>query len=152
TQKLGDAMISQQQDVADSIQRLRAKAEDAGNLKSGPQQTVNTQGSGADRTIVIEPTNPDVIYAPSYNPSWAYGAWSDPAYPPTYYPPAPAYGYGTLRANGLMWGVGIAAAGAMFSNWNWGRGNAYVNVNANRAVNIDRNFDRNRYTNNNNRW
>src|SRR5229473_2723444 len=36
TQKLGDAMISQQADVADSIQRLRAKAADAGNLKSGP--------------------------------------------------------------------------------------------------------------------
>jgi hypothetical protein len=151
TQKLGDAMISQQQDVADSIQRLRAKAADAGNLKSGPQQTVTTQGSGSDRTIVIEPTNPDVIYAPSYNPSWAYGAWSDPAYPPVYYPPAPAYGYGTLLGTGLMWGLGIAAAGAMYSNWNWNRGNAYVNIDANRAVNIDRNFDRNRYTNNN-RW
>jgi hypothetical protein len=151
TQKLGDAMISQQQDVADSIQRLRAKAADAGNLKSGPQQTVTSQGSGDDRIIVVEPTNPDVIYAPSYNPSWAYGAWSDPAYPPVYYPPAPAYGYGSLLATGLMWGVGIAAAGAMYSNWNWGRGNAYVNVNANRAANIDRNFDRNRYTNNN-RW
>jgi len=44
TQKLGDAMISQEQDVADSIQRLRAKAADAGNLTSGPQQTVTTQG------------------------------------------------------------------------------------------------------------
>jgi hypothetical protein len=151
TQKLGDAMITQQQDVADSIQRLRAKAEAAGNLKSGPQQTVTSQGSGDDRTVVIEPANPDVIYAPSYNPSWAYGAWSDPAYPPVYYPPPPAYGYGTLLASGLMWGVGIAAAGAMYSNWNWGRGAGYVNVNANRAVNIDRNFDRSRYTNNN-RW
>ena len=151
TQKLGDAMLSQQQEVADSIQRLRGKAETAGNLTSGPQQTVTTEGSGADRTIVIQPTNPDVIYAPSYNPNWAYGAWSSPEYPPTYYPPPPYYGYGTLLAQGLMWGVGIAAAGAMFSNWNWGRGNAYVNVNANRAANIDRNFDRNRYTNNN-RW
>jgi hypothetical protein len=151
TQKLGDAMISQQQDVADSIQRLRAKAADAGNLKSGPQQTVTSQGSGDDRTIVIEPTNPDVIYAPSYNPTWAYGAWSDPAYPPVYYPPAPAYGYGTLLGTGLMWGLGIAAAGAMYGSWNWGRGAGYVNINANRAVNIDRNFDRNRYTNNN-RW
>src|SRR5262245_8375609 len=92
TQKLGDAMISQQQDVADSIQRLRAKAENAGNLKSGPQQTVTTQGSGDDRTIVIQPTNPDVIYAPSYTPNWAYGAWSSPQYPPVYYPPAPGYG------------------------------------------------------------
>ena len=151
TQKLGDAMISQQQDVAESIQRLRAKASDAGNLKSGPQQTVTTQGSGIDRTIVIEPTNPDVIYAPSYNPNWAYGAWSEPAYPPVYYPPAPAYGYGTLLGTGLMWGLGIAAAGALYSSWNWNRGNAYVNIDANRAVNIDRNFDRSRYTNNN-RW
>jgi len=50
-----------------------------------------------------------------------------------------------------MWGVGIAAAGALYSSWNWGRGNAYVNVNTNRAANIDRNFDRSRYTNNN-RW
>jgi hypothetical protein len=75
TQKLGDAMISQQQDVADSIQRLRARAEAAGNLKSGPQQTVTSQGSGDDRTVVIEPANPDVIYVPSYNPCWAYGAW-----------------------------------------------------------------------------
>ncbi|MCQ8811686.1 DUF3300 domain-containing protein, partial [Escherichia coli] len=75
TQKLGDAMISQQQDVADSIQRLRAKAADAGNLKSGQQQTVTSQGSGADRTIVIEPANPEVIYVPSYNPTWAYGSW-----------------------------------------------------------------------------
>jgi hypothetical protein len=151
TQKLGDAMIAQQQDVADSIQRLRAKAEAAGNLKSGPQQTVTSQGSGDDRTVVIEPANPDVIYAPSYNPSWAYGAWSDPAYPPVYYPPTPAYGYGTLLASGLMWGIGIAAAGAMYSSWNWGRGAGYVNINASRAVNIDRNFDRNRYANNN-RW
>ena len=46
TQKLGDAMIEQQADVADSIQRLRAKASAAGNLQSTPQQTVTTQGSG----------------------------------------------------------------------------------------------------------
>jgi uncharacterized membrane protein YgcG len=38
------------------------------------------------------------------------------------------------------------------SSWNWGRGNSYVNVNVNRAVNIDNHFDRNRYVNNNNRW
>jgi Protein of unknown function (DUF3300) len=46
TQNLGDAMLSQQQDVADSIQRLRARAADAGNLQSGAQQTVSTQGTG----------------------------------------------------------------------------------------------------------
>lgn len=151
TQKLGDAMISQQQDVADSIQRLRTKAADAGNLTSGPQQTVTTQGAGSDRTIIIEPTNPDVVYVPSYNPNWAYGSWSDPGYPPVYYPPPPAYGYGTVLASGLMWGLAFAGvSAALYGGWNWARGASYVNINTNRAVNIDRNFDRNRYTNN--RW
>ncbi|MFO1162887.1 MAG: DUF3300 domain-containing protein [Reyranellaceae bacterium] len=152
TQKLGDAMVSQQQDVADSIQRLRAKAADAGNLKSGPQQTVTTQGTGSDQTIIIEPANPDVVYVPSYNPSWAYGAWSDPAYPPVYYPPPSGYGYGAPLATGLLWGLAIAGVGAaLYGGWNWARGAGYVNVNVNRAVNIDRNFERNRYTNSN-RW
>ena len=46
--------------------------------------------------------------------------------------------------SGLAWGVGIAAAGAMFSSWNWNSGGSgsYVNVNANRATNIDRNYNR----------
>lgn len=152
TQKLGDALVSQEQDVADSIQRLRAKAADAGNLQSGPQQTVTTQGGGTDRTIVIEPTNPDVVYVPSYNPNWAYGSWSEPAYPPVYYPPPAGYGYGTALASGLLWGLAFAGVGAaLYGGWNWARGASYVNINTNRAVNIDRNFDRNRYTNNN-RW
>jgi len=149
-QKVGDAMIAQQQDVADSIQRLRAKAADAGNLKSGKEQTVTSQGSGADRTIVIAPTNPEVIYVPAYNPNTVYGTWPYPAYPPTYYPPPPGYGYGSALLTGLLFGVGIAAAGAIFGGWNWGRGNSYVNVNVNRAVNIDRNFNVNNI--HNGRW
>jgi hypothetical protein len=137
TQKLGDAMIAQESDVADSIQRLRAKAAAAGNLKSTPQQTVTTQGSGDSIQYVIQPANPEVIYVPSYSPSWAYGPWPYPAYPPVYYPFAGAL------ATGFFWGLGFAAAGAMFSSWNWaGRGNSYVNVNVNRAVNIDNHFNR----------
>ncbi len=149
-QKVGDAMIAQQQDVADSIQRLRARAADAGNLQNSKEQTVTTQGSGAERTIVIAPANPEVIYVPAYNPNTVYGTWPYPAYPPTYYPPPPGYGYGSALLRGLMFGIGIAAAGAIFGGWNWGRGNSYVNVNVNRAVNIDRNFNVN--TINNGRW
>jgi hypothetical protein len=149
-QKVGDAMIAQEQAVADSIQRLRARAADAGNLQSGKEQTVTAQGSGSDRTIVIAPTNPEVIYVPAYNPNTAYGTWPYPAYPPTYYPPPPGYGYGSALLRGLMFGAGIAAAGAIFGGWNWGRGNSYVNVNVNRAVNIDRNF--NVANINNGRW
>ena len=147
TQKLGDAMISQQQDVADSIQRLRAQAAKAGNLESTPQQTVTTTGSGDSVQYVIAPSNPDTIYVPSYNPTWAYGSWAYPAYPPVYYPFAGAL------ARGFLWGVGFAAAGAMFGGWNWGgRGNSYVNVNVNRAVNIDNHFDRNKFNGNGGKW
>jgi hypothetical protein len=149
TQKLGDAMIGEEQEVAYSIQRLRAKATDAGNLKSTRQQLITSQGSGDDRTIVIEPSDPGLIYVPSYSPSWAYAPWPYPAYPPVYYPPAPGYGYDAGLMTGLMFGVGIAAGGAIFCGWHWGRGNSYVNVNVNRAVSIDNHFDRNRFANGN---
>ena len=138
TQKLGDALIGQQQDVAASIQRLRAKASAAGTLKTGKEQTVTTQTQGSETIIAIQPTDPQVVYVPTYDPNTAYGEWSNPSYPPTYYPT------GGALLRGLAWGVGIAAAGAMFSSWNWSSGGSgsYVNVNANRATNIDRNYNR----------
>ena len=139
TQKLGDAMIEQQADVADSIQRLRAKASAAGNLQSTPQQAVTTEGSGDNIQYIIQPTNPEVVYVPQYNPSWAYGAWPYPAYPPVYYP------FGGALATGIFWGLGIAAGAAMIGGWAWGgRGQSYANINVNKAVNIDNNFNRDR--------
>jgi hypothetical protein len=149
TQKLGDAMIGQQKDVADSIQRLRAKAAAAGNLKTTPQQKVTTQTSGSNSAIVIEPANPEVVYVPYYNPTWAYGPWPYPAYPPVYYPPPP--NYGAALATGMMFGVGVAAGAAMFGGWHWGWsgggwGASYTTVNVNRASSISvNNFDANRY-------
>ena len=89
TQKLGDAMIGQQADVATSIQRLRAKASAAGTLKTGKEQTVTTQTQGSETIIAIQPTNPEVVYVPTYDPNTAYGQWPYPSYPPTYYPPTP---------------------------------------------------------------
>ena len=145
TQKIGDALIGQQQDVAASIQRLRAKAAEAGNLKSGKEQTVTTETQGSETVYAIEPTDPEVVYVPSYDPNNAYGQWPNSSYPPTYYPPTGAYApAGGALLRGLTWGVGIAAAGAMYSSWNWrGNNGNYVNVNASRAVNIDRNFNKN---------
>ncbi len=54
TSSLGDAYYNQQSDVMDAIQRMRQKAQQAGNLKDTPQQTVQTQGSN----IVIQPAIP----------------------------------------------------------------------------------------------
>jgi Protein of unknown function (DUF3300) len=54
----------------------------------------------------VQPTDPQVVYVPTYDPNTAYGQWSNPSYPPTYYPT------GGALLTGLAWGVGIAAAGA----------------------------------------
>ena len=145
TQKLGDAFLAQEKDVLAAVQRLRARAQESGNLKSSEQQNVITEpapaGAPATQTIVrIEPANPEVIYVPAYNPTVVYGAWSYPAYPPYYWPPSPAYYPGAALATGFAWGIGLAAAGAIFGNCNWGGGD--VNINVNKAANIDRNFDR----------
>src|SRR5690349_18420594 len=142
TQKLGDAFLAQQKEVFAAVQRLRARAKDSGNLKSNEQQNVVVEPApaGGQTIVKIEPANPQVIYVPAYNPTVVYGAWSYPAYPPTYWPPYPAYYPGAALMTGFAWGLGIAAAGAIFSNCNWGGGD--VNINVNKAANIDRNFDR----------
>ena len=42
TSSLGDAYYNQQQDVMDAVQVMRQRAQQAGNLKTTPQQTVST--------------------------------------------------------------------------------------------------------------
>jgi len=69
TSALGDAYYNDQQDVMDAVQVMRQRAQEAGNLKTTPQQTVATQGS----TIGIEPASPDVVYVPAYDPWVVYG-------------------------------------------------------------------------------
>ena len=145
TQKPGDAFIGQQKDVMASIQRLRQLAQNSGNLESNQQQVVRSEA----QSIIIEPAQPQTIYVPAYNPTVVYGAWPYPAYQPYYYPGVAAWYPGSALVSGLAWGVGFAAAGAMFGGWNWGHGD--VDINVNRATNIDRNYNRNN-VNAGNKW
>jgi hypothetical protein len=55
TQKLGDAFLAQQKDVMDTVQKLRAKAEAEGNLKSSEEQKVVVEKE--TNTIIIEPSD-----------------------------------------------------------------------------------------------
>ena len=88
TVELGRAYSSQPQSVLDAVQVMRRRAEDAGSLRSTPQQNVTTEGS----TIVVEPAVADSCYLPYYDPwivygapiaaypGYAYGAWYGPPY------------------------------------------------------------------------
>ena len=126
TQKLGDAFLGQQKDVMAAIQTLRAKAEKAGNLKSGKEQKVTTTQENGQTVIVIEPTNPQVVYVPTYNPTVVYGPWPYTAYPPYYYYP-PGYSAGSVF---FAFTVGVAVGNAMWGGCHWGgSGNVYINHN-----------------------
>jgi len=86
TTDLGNAFLAQQSDVMDACQRMRKKAKDKGALESNEQQKVETKTEGDKTVIVVQPSNPEVIYVPSYSPTVVYGPPPYP-YPPIYYPP-----------------------------------------------------------------
>jgi hypothetical protein len=73
TTALGQWFTNDKQAVFASIQRLRKQAKDVGTLKSSPQQDVETKAtSSGEQVIVIEPTNPQIVYVPQYNPTVVY--------------------------------------------------------------------------------
>jgi hypothetical protein len=111
TTDLGNAFLAQQKDVMDAVQRMRAKAQEKGALKSNEQQVVQTRTVEQQQVIVIEQANPQVVYIPAYNPSVVYGAPAYP-YPPIYYPP--------VGAVAISFGVGMAMGAWMGGGWGWG--------------------------------
>jgi uncharacterized protein DUF3300 len=143
-QKLGDAVLAQQKETMDAIQRLRAKAQVAGNLKSTEQQKVivePVESQLPQQTVIrIEPANPEVIYVPTYNPTVVYGGWPYPAYPPYYYYP-PYYPVGYFAATAaISFGIGMLVGGAIWGGCNWGRGD--IDIDVNRQNNFNRNVNR----------
>jgi len=111
TSSLGEASATQQQDVMAAIQRMRAKAYAAGNLKSSPEIKVVQE---SPQTIVIQPANPQVVYVPAYNPTVIYGATVV----------VPGYSSADLAAAAIIsFGVGIAVGAAVYGGccgWGWG--------------------------------
>jgi len=139
TTKIGDAFLAQQKDVMETIQDLRRKAYEAGNLKTTQEQKVVVE----KETIIIQPANPQVVYVPTYSPTVVYGVWAYPAYPPYYYypppPPAsPAYSFAVGVAVGVAWGYA-------WGNCNWHGGS--VNYNVNQNINYNNNINRSKYQN-----
>jgi len=114
TSSLGDAYYNQEQDVMDAVQVMRQKAEDAGNLKSTPQQTVTTQ----DSTISIQPANPDTVYIPAYDPWLVYGGPIGPW--PGWYPYPGIWFGGPYLSFGLGFGIGFYGG----YGWGWGIGDS----------------------------
>jgi hypothetical protein len=132
TEKLGDAVVAQQADVMDAIQRLRAKARANNKLTSTKEQTVTVQQEQGRRVIAIAPTDPSTVYVPYYDPSVVYGDWPYADYPPYYFSP-PGYIAAGVLATGIAFGAAYAlgrwATGGRYwgGGVNWGGNNLVVN-------------------------
>lgn len=131
--KLGNAVLSQQPDVMDAIQRLRNKADNNNKLVTTKEQKVVKRQESGKQVIAIEPADPEVLYVPYYDPAVVYGAWPYAEYPP-YYFEWPGYIPGSLIAAGLAFGTGWAL-GNWGSSGNWWGGDFNWN---NGNINIDR--------------
>src|SRR5271165_3295767 len=178
TSALGDAYFNIPQSVMNAVQVMRQRAQQAGNLKSTPQQnvTVQNQAPAAEapapassgeqqvtvvqpppQTIIIQPAQPDVVYVPTYNPTVVYGA-PVPVYPDYAYP---GYSTGAMVATGLIsFGVGMAVGAAIsgggccgwgYNSWGCGWHNSTVVYNHNTYISNSNTFvNRNNYYNRNN--
>ena len=113
TSSLGDAYVNQQQAVMDAVQAMREKAKAAGNLNSTSQEKVTEK----DKTIVIAPADPEIVYVPEYDPWLVYGApigvWPGWYWYPGLYLTGPGIGCGL--------GFGIGFYGGFGWGWHhWG--------------------------------
>jgi hypothetical protein len=116
TRRLGDAFLAQEQQVMDTVQALRAKAYQAGNLRSGDEMQVLDDGGA----IVLQPVHPQVVYVPYYDPLIVYGTWWWPAYPPVFWPRWPGYYVRPGFAPGFAWGLGVGiSVGFFFGAFDW---------------------------------
>ena len=122
TERLGDAFITSEDDVMDSVQRMRQQAYDRGTLRSNNYQRVVLDGD----LILIEPARSDSFYFQVYSPADVYGPWRYPEYPAYYLPPPVGYGYGV----GFSYGISVPIFRPYWGwhRWDW----------RNHRINIDR--------------
>jgi hypothetical protein len=105
TEQLGNAVLTQDADVMDAVQRTRQLAMSYGYLK--PNGYIKVVSSGG--YIQILPVNPNVIYVPYYDPLVVFA------------PPRPGFAI----SGAIRFGPGITI-GAVFGGWGWWLGSGFI--------------------------
>jgi hypothetical protein len=96
TEQLGNAVLTQDAEVMDAVQRMRQRARSYGYL--APNSYINVIATGGD--IQILPVDPNVVYVPYYDPLVVFA------------PPRPGFAI----AGAIHFGPGITI-GAAFGGW-----------------------------------
>jgi hypothetical protein len=126
TTDLGNAFLAQQADVMAAVQRLRTSAKTSGKLADTPQEKVVTTTENGQSAIEIQPTDPQVVYVPTYNPGYF---WGPPVYPwPGLFYPGIGIGWGWgLGINLGFYFPGCCGWGGWGWGFGWGGGGLFVN-------------------------
>ncbi len=140
TEKLGDAMLAQQADVMDAIQRLRGKAQANGKLATTKQQKVSVTQEADKPVIVIEPASPETCMCPITSRRWSR-CLALPRLSALLFPTSAGWVVGGALARGIAWGAGFAIGNAIWDGFDWSHGNIRVDIDKN--VNINKHVDRN---------
>jgi hypothetical protein len=122
TSELGNAFLNNQAAVMNAVQEMRERAQQSGRLQSTPQQTVNIENYGGERAIEIASANPEVLYVPSYDPAYIWGAPSYGYYPSLSYP-SWGFGFGSgISLGGFFGGYrgSYGGYGNRYGGWGWG--------------------------------
>lgn len=122
TQAIGEAFLSQQDEVLARVQLLRDNAFTAGNLRSNKQVRVERD----DNVIVIENVRREIVYVPYYDTRRVYGTWWHER-PPVYWS-RPSF---TISlGSGIHWGMSYQLPSRFFfSHFYWPQ--RYVVINHN---------------------
>ena len=99
---LGQAFLTHEPHVMDTVQGLRRRAHAAGHLRNDSHHAIQQNGSA----LAVVPVQPRIVYVPYYNPYVVYGPWWWPHYRPVHWRPwrpAPV----------------VVSSGFFFSNVDW---------------------------------
>ena len=105
TEQLGDAVLTQDAEVMDAVQRMRQRARNYGYLTTNGYINVIATGG----YIQILPVDPNVVYVPYYDPLVVFA------------PPRPGFAI----AGAIHFGSGITI-GAEFGGWGWWLGSGFL--------------------------
>lgn len=121
TTNLGNAFLTQEAEVMDMVQELRAKAYAQNNLNTDSRQKVIVERE----TIIIEPADPKVIYVSYYDPLYVFGPWWFPAYPPFFWgPPRVRFSAGISYWPGVYFGFSFGT----WSYFDWHHRYIYIDA------------------------
>jgi hypothetical protein len=170
-QKLGDAFLAQQQDLMAAVQRMRARAQAAGQLKSTPEQKVIVEPAATPtpppppagtapapppptvQTLPAPPPTVQVVQAPPTviriepaDPQVVYVPSYNPtvvygAWPYPAYPPYSPYPPGYFAAGAFTFAAGMAVGAAVWGNVDWNSGGGDVNINNSNSNNFTNNVN-----------